>query len=459
MWKGAAVLILGLITVDWHFRYRQSIEIPKLDNDYWGPGKAVPDSKEIKPFEIDVAKEVIDDLNHRLDISRNFAKPLEGVGWTYGIQTPYLKTILNYWRNKYNWSERQALLNKYPQFITKIQGLDIHFYRIKPEIPKGRNMRILPLLIVHGWPGSVVEFQKIIPLLTRPQANRDFVFEVIAPSIPGFGYSSGASKPGLSAAHIAVVFKNLMSKLGIEEFYVQGGDWGSIITSILAQLYPKNVIGAHASICYVETSKSILKSLIGSYIPYLVIDSEYHSRMYPLSDHLTRLISESGYMHLQATKPDTVGVGLTDSPAGLAAYVLEKFSTWTNPNFTARDDGGLLQKFTVDELLDNLMIYWITSSITTSQRLYAETFNKAFRKLELNKIPVEVPAACAMFPNEIFYQPESLLSEHYTNIIQFTHLPRGGHFAAMEEPQLLADDIWSFARKVEQQIINKSRGK
>ncbi|XP_058807867.1 juvenile hormone epoxide hydrolase 1-like [Phymastichus coffea] len=455
MWKGAAVFLLGTLAIGWHFSYNQApVTIPTLPNEYWGPGTSQPDPKDIVPFKIDVKKQIIDDLHKQLDRAlspeREFVKPLEGVAWTYGMPSTYLKTVLQYWRNEYDWNKRQTLLNKYPQFMTKIQGLNIHFYHVKPQQPKDRTLRVLPLLMVHGWPGSVVEFQKIIPLLTQPTTKRNFIFELIVPSLPGYGFSEAASKPGLGPSQISVIFKNLMERLGFKKYYVQGGDWGSIITSSMAALYPKQVIGAHGNMCFIDSTKGHLLALLGAYIPSLVVDNEHHSKMYPLSHHFSYLIEESGYMHIQATKPDTVGTALSDSPAGLAAYILEKFSTWTNPDYRKRDDGGLLEKFTMDELLDNLMFYWVTNSITTSQRIYAENFNKANRALGIDKIPITVPTACAMFPNELLYRSESILKERYTNLIQFTHPARGGHFAAFEEPRILADDIWSFVYKNEQ---------
>ncbi|NP_001128399.1 epoxide hydrolase 1 precursor [Nasonia vitripennis] len=459
MWKGAAVFLLATLAIGWHLRYQGPVEVPDLPNQYWGPGKPVPDPKDIKPFKIDVPKEVIDDLNKRLDSTRSFVEPLEGSAWTYGISSTYLKTVLNHWRKKYNWSQRQALLNKYPQFKTKIQGLDIHFYHVKPQVPKDRKVRVLPLLMLHGWPGSIVEFQKIIPMLTTAKPDENFVFELIIPSLPGYGFSQAAARPGLGPAQMAVVFKNLMQRLGFEQFYTQGGDWGSLITANMAVLYPKKVIGTHLNMCFIESHKAHFLSLVGAYIPSLVVDSEHYSKMYPLSYHFGRLIEETGYLHIQATKPETVGAALTDSPAGLAAYILEKFSTWTNPDYRFRDDGGLLEKFTMDELLDNLMVYWVTNSITTSQRLYAECFSKANRELGVDKMPIFVPTACANFPHELAYRSETILKERFTNLVQFTHPPRGGHFAAFEEPELLANDVWSFVHKLEQRLSDEKRQK
>ncbi|XP_046739170.1 juvenile hormone epoxide hydrolase 1-like [Diprion similis] len=450
MWKFTLLLLLLIYGAAKYWSNSENLEVPVLPSDqYWGSRETHKDDQSIRPFKIDVKKEVIDDLNTRLSRTRSLRKPLEGAGWTYGVDSEYLQSVLEYWRTKYDWTQRQTLLNKYPQFKTSIQGLDIHFYHVKPTIPKSLSVRVLPLLLVHGWPGSIVEFQKIIPLLTVPRADRDFVFELIIPSLPGYGFSDAAIRPGLGSTQITVVLKNLMSRLGFEKFYAQGGDAGSIITANMGVLYPESVMGIHSNMCQNNAPSSYLWTILGAYIPSLVVSSEHWSKMYPLSYHWSRLVEEFGYVHIQATKPDTVGTALTDSPAGLAAYILEKFSTWTNPEYRFSKDGRLLEKFTIEELLDNVMIYWVTNSITTTVRLYAETFSIAHLSLQTETFPINTPTACALFPHEITYQSESLLRSRYRNLLQINHMPRGGHFAALEEPQLLADDFWSFVTLVE----------
>ncbi|XP_011315347.1 juvenile hormone epoxide hydrolase 1 [Fopius arisanus] len=424
-------------------------EVPKLVEKNWGPAGVKEDSS-IRPFKIDIPKDVIVDLQKRLSNTRELTPPLENTGWTYGISGASLTKILDHWRNKYDWYKRQELLNKYPQFLTRIQGLDIHYIHAKPAktVSNGKTLRVLPLLIVHGWPGSVVEFQKIIPMLTTPRPDADFVFEVIAPSLPGYGFSQGAVRPGLGHAQIGVIFKNLMTRLGFDKFYTQGGDWGSAVTSDIAILFPERVLGSHLNMCWVSGGQAMFWQVLGSFFPSLVVDAKYASKMYPMSQHWSRTIEESGYFHLQATKPDTVGVGLNNSPAGLAAYILEKFSTWTNPEYRFREDGDLLDKYTLDELLDNVMIYWVTNSITTSVRLYAESFSAENRN-KFDHLQSYVPTACAVFPHEILYISEKIAKLRFKNLTQFNHLPRGGHFAAFEEPKILSDDLWTFVKNLE----------
>lgn len=426
---------------------------PKFKDTWWGPGTQTNEDTSIKPFKINIPSEVIVDLMQRLEATRPFTPPLEGIQQQYGMNTNLLKEVIDFWKTKYNWREREKFLNKLTQFTTSVQGLQLHFIHVKPSVTSG--VRVLPLLILHGWGGSIREFYDIIPLLTTPQEGRDFVFEVIAPSLPGFGFSQAAAKPGLSATQMAVVLKNLMKRLGFEKYYVQGGDWGGVIAAIMAAIYPEIVLGLHSNMCIVNTPLSHLKLLLGSFYPPLVVEKEYEERLYPLSKLYSNYLLELGYFHLQATKPDTLGVALKDSPVGLAAYMLEKFTIWTNPEWKDRADGGLTEKFSYTQLLDNIMIYWVTSSITTSMRIYADTMDKVQRGLAIERIPIEVPSACAKFKHELFYFPDSLLKDKFKQLVQSNDFPVGGHFAAFEEPALLAGDIWAAVDKFE--TINRRK--
>ncbi|XP_025831990.1 juvenile hormone epoxide hydrolase 2-like [Agrilus planipennis] len=329
------------------------------------------------------SKEVINDLKDRLSRHRPFIPPLEGVQHQYGINTNLLNKIVEYWKNEYNWKERETLLNKYPHFKTKIQGLDIHFIHVKPTTAVSEDIQVLPILLLHGWPGSVREFYNLIPLLTTPREDQKFVFEVIVPSLPGYGFSDAAVRPGLGPPQVAVIFKNLMVRLGFEKFYVQGGDWGAIITSNIAAMFPQNVLGLHCNMPYARTPWATIKQILGSFYPSWVVDKPNQHRVYPLKTFFGNFILETGYMHLQATKPDTIGTALNDTPVGLAAYILEKFISWTDHSLIGKEDGGLERKFKLDDLLDNVMIYWVTESITTSVCLYAENFSKENRTLQL----------------------------------------------------------------------------
>ncbi|XP_043286276.1 juvenile hormone epoxide hydrolase 2-like [Venturia canescens] len=440
--------LILLFYVAYSYNYVKKVEIPELPEIWWGPGSEEKSDTSIRPFKISFSQEDITDLRSRLKRTRQFPAALEGTGWSYGVDGSYLPIILQHWYEKYDFAKREAYLNRYPQFLTNVQGLDIHYVHAKPQNVTS-NKRLLPLLLQHGWPGSVVEFHKILPILTTPRDEYDFVFEVVAPSLPGFGFSSSAVRPGLGSPQMAVVLKNLMLRIGFDKFYTQGGDWGAIITAHLAALFPQHVLGVHSNMCVVLSSNVLLKTALYAIAPSLAVAKEDESLMYPLKGKLMRHVEETGYFHIQATKPDTVGIGLIDSPAGLAAYILEKFSTATNGTYRFRADGGLFEKFEADELIDNLMMYWIPRSMTTAMRIYAETFNMKTRSLGIDSVPINVPSACAQFPNEIIHQPMEFLKDRFKNLLRATRMPRGGHFAAMEEPELLANDIFESVDEME----------
>lgn len=285
------------------------------------------------------------------------------------MNTNQLKDILKAWRDNYNWREREKFLNKFSQYLTNIQGLDIHFIHVKPKTAQ----KTLPLILLHGWPSSVRDFYKIIPLLTTYNEKYGFAFEVVIPSLPGYGFSSPSQKPGMGAPDIALILKNLMFRLGFSKFYIHGGDWGAIITKNMATLFPDHVLGIHSTMMYSRRTLSVFKILLGTIYPGWVVSKEYENRMYPLSEKISILIRESGYFHIQATKPDTVGVALGESPMGLAAYILEKFSLATQEG---------LKKYTNEELIDNLMYYWVTNSMTTAMRIYKESSSPQQAALE-----------------------------------------------------------------------------
>lgn len=251
--------------------------------------------------------QLIKDLQHRLNNHRPFTPPLEGIQHQYGINTNLLNEIVSFWKQKYNWQERQeSIFNKYPQFITSIQGLHIHYIHVKPKA--AANQKILPILLLHGWPSSVWEFTKLISLLTASREDQDFVLEVIASSLPGYGFSEASPIPGLGAAEISVVLKNLMKRLGHEKFYVQGGDFGGVTLQYLATLFPENVLGFHNQICFVTTPLGSLKLLFGALYPTLFTKNEHVDRVYPLGERMiSDLLKETGHLHIQSTKPDTIG--------------------------------------------------------------------------------------------------------------------------------------------------------
>ncbi|CAK1547841.1 unnamed protein product [Leptosia nina] len=424
-----------------YFSLKSPPPLPDIDLEEWWASKLskAKQNDSIVPFKVEFSESHIKDIRERLRDRHPLTPPLEGVAFEYGFNSKQLESWLKYWADEYPFSQRVEYINKYPQFKTNIQGLNIHFVRVKPEVPAG--VEVVPVLMLHGWPGSFLEFYEAIPSLTSVSKDRDFALELIIPSLPGYGFSSAAIRPGLGADKMAVVLRNLMARLGFKKYYVQGGDWGAMIGQVMATYFPQEVLGYHTNLPFLATTPTTLIRLLGSLFPSFVVRPEAADRMYPLSSFFARLLEETGYLHLQASKPDTVGVALADTPAGLAAYILEKFSTWTNTNYRTKSDGGLTSKFSKEKLIDNLMVYWVSNSITTSMRLYAETFNKRFMSLELDEIVTPVPTWLIQAKYELAYVPPWLFKFKYPNLLNETLLDDGGHFLAMEMPEIFSKDV------------------
>lgn len=463
MFKFTAIVIALISATLFYVIFKEPPPLPRIPEVQWRDD-TVQDTQ-IHPFSINVSDKVLDSLKQQLK-STTYVAPLKNVNFTYGFNSNQLQKIITYWEKTYQWRNREKLLNSVSHYRTKILGLNIHFIHIKQNPNTKSTKKVLPLLLLHGWPGSVKEFYGVFPLLSKAQEKYDFVFEIVAPSLPGYGFSDGAHYPGFGTAQIAQISKLLMERLGHKKFYVQGGDWGSLIGTDLATLYPESVIGFHNNMCPMpSTLKSYVQLFIGSFWPELYAEKAFQHRLYPLSSTFSYLMTETGYMHLQSTKPDTVGVALSNSPAGLAAYILEKFSTWMNYNYRDLPDGGFDPKsfegrhYTLDDLLDNVMIYWTTNSITTSMRLYSENFNKERRSMNLESLPTVVPTVCAAYPYDLVYTPEAILRNKFTNLLYLSHMPRGGHFAAFEEPQLFAQDLWKAICNIENLVHDKPRNK
>lgn len=378
----------------------------------------------IRPFTIAVPDSAIADLQRRLAATR-FPDQIPGTGWDYGTDTAYLKELVEYWREDFDWRAQERALNAFDQFVTTIDGVDIHFIHQRSSHPDA-----LPLLLTHGWPGSIAEFRKIIEPLTQPErhgGNPADAFHVVAPSLPGFGFSGKPAEIGYNPERMAHSLAALMDRLGYDRYGAQGGDWGAIINRILAFHYPERVIGLHSN--FVLAAQPT--------------DAEVLARV-PANDLALRearqayMANEVGYQQIQGTKPQSLGVALNDSPAGLAAWIVEKFHGWSDLDPTAANP--LEEKFSKDEMLTNISLYWFTGSITSSARIYYE--NRNFPAREPLGF-VTVPTAGAVFPAEIYITPR-LWAETQYNIVRWTLMPRGGHFAAMEEPELLLEDVREF---------------
>uniref|UniRef100_A0A0R3RIX1 Epoxide hydrolase n=1 Tax=Elaeophora elaphi TaxID=1147741 RepID=A0A0R3RIX1_9BILA len=421
-----------------------------IPSDGWfGRGEKCADDERIIPFKVNVSEQAIEDLKFRLKNARISYEPLEDSNdFSYGFNSKYLKHLANYWLNEYNWKYYEDIINSLPQFTTEIEGLKVHFIHAKPI--RDNYEVVIPLLMVHGWPGNVFEFYKIIPMLLDPiqQIGSDInvTFEIIAPSIPGFGWSSAPMKKGFGPQAAVRIFHKLMIRLGFSRFLLQGGDWGRSITTDIAFYYPQSVIGLHLNMAISLTWKAFLYGTIGIIAPRLVYSSKtFHHQS--TRTFFKDLLEESGYMHIQATKPDTAGAAVGDSPIGLAAYILEKFAYGTNTTYRSLPDGGLTEKFTLDELLTLVSIYWFNGNIANSMRFYKEYFRSS--SSGFNRY-ISIPTGYAAFPEDMSKQPKELVRTMY-NLTHYSEVESGGHFAAFEEPKILAADFIEFVKTIQLQ--------
>jgi microsomal epoxide hydrolase len=424
---------------------------PDLVNGWWAvkdENVAEPRSALIEPFKVKASSDVMTNIKAKLKDVRLF-ESLPDSNFEYGMNSDYLKKVIKYWEERFDWPKQVAVLNTYPQFTTFIEGIEVHFVHVKPT----KNIdKAVPLLLLHGWPGSFWEFYKIIPMLVDSVTlPADLNFELVIPSIPGYGFSEAPHRKGFDTVDAGRMFHKLMKRLGHDRYYVQGGDWGGLIAKAIAQIYERHVIGLHLNVVPPDLGsiRVPVRELIGEVFPSLIYTQEEMKTRRSFKEHLIAILRESGYMHLQATRPDTVAYGLNDSPAGLAAYIMEKFSVWCNYDNRFCADGCISKHFTLDELLTNVMIYWVTGNVVSSVRFYKENFANA-QLNQLFDVPVQVATGYAAFPHEIIPTAESLArAAGLPNIIQYTIMPRGGHFGAMEEPKLLADDVIAFVQLVE----------
>jgi pimeloyl-ACP methyl ester carboxylesterase len=379
---------------------------------------------DISTFTVAVPDAVLDDLRERLARTR-WPDPSPTGDWAYGTEFTYLQELCQYWLNEFDWREMERRLNGFDQFETTIRRQHVHFLHVRSPEPNA-----LPLLLVHGWPGSVTEFSKVLGPLSDPASyggDAADAFDVVAPSIPGFGFSGPTAGPGVDVAEIAAIVAELMGLLGYGRYGAQGGDWGSMISRWVGLKEPDRVVGVHVNFL-TEPAPDPSDPTAGITSPEELADLDYMAQYQ---------VDETGYLQIQGTKPQSLAYGLTDSPAGLAAWILEKFRTWSDC------DGDVERVFTKDELLTNITLYWVTGTINSSMRIYFES-RRTGRSPQVP--PLEVPLGYARFPKEIRRPPRAWLEAANPTLRHWTSMPRGGHFAAMEAPDLLVDDIRTFFR-------------
>ncbi len=368
----------------------------------------------IEPFTIAVADQLLDDLRSRLRNTRWPEAELVG-DWSQGMPLAWIQDICRYWAEEYDWRRREALLNRFAQFTTEIDGLRIHFLHVRSPHPQA-----MPLIITHGWPGSIVEFAKVIEPLTNPTAfggEAADAFHVVCPSLPGFGFSAKPQTAGWGVDRIALAWTSLMDLLGYPRYGAQGGDWGSSITASLGAQDSEHCAGIHITLAMGARPEAV-----GEPTPEearALKGAKYYADW------------DSGYSKQQSTRPQTLGYSLTDSPSGQAAWILEKFWAWTDC------DGDPLNVLGRDELLDNVMLYWVTATATSSARLYWESFGAARRTAHT----VTIPTGVAVFPKEIIPPVRRWMEPRYTDIRHWSEMPKGGHFAAFEQPELFVAEV------------------
>jgi pimeloyl-ACP methyl ester carboxylesterase len=384
----------------------------------------------VQTFRLHVPEQTLSELNSRLAQTR-WPDAIVNSAWDYGASLSYMQEIADYWRAQFDWRAQEESINDFNHFRAEIDGSSIHFIH-----ERGRGQNPLPILITHGWPGSFVEMLKIIPPLVDPASHggaAEDSFDVVVPSLPGYGFSDRPTRPGMNAFRIAELWAQLMDGLGYSRFGAQGGDWGASVTTCLGLKYSAKLVGLH------------LNYIPGSYKPFLGPGARTFSAAEDafLKAQESWLQAEGGYAHVQATKPQTLGFALNDSPAGLAAWIIEKFRDWSDC------DGDVERRFTKDELLTNVMIYWTTQTIHSSMHLYYEGRQRPlhFKADDF----VESPCAIAKFLKEAPFPPRDWVERGY-NVKRWTEFPRGGHFASMEEPELLVEDIRAFFRPLRQSL-------
>lgn len=366
-------------------------------------------AEDLTPFRIRIPETAVADVRDRLRSTR-WPERETAEGWTQGTPLAYARELCRYWEQDYDWRAAETRLNRFPQFTTDIDDLSVHFVHVRSPHPGA-----VPLLMTHGWPGSVTEFHKVLDQLASP--SEGVGFHVVCPSLPGFGFSEKPSRPGWGTARIADAWDTLMNRLGYPRYVAQGGDWGARIAMALGRRHPESLIGIHLNM-----------------IPFPVPGSteDLTDAERAAVDALARHRAQgTAYAAIQATRPQSIGYGLVDSPAALAAWITEKFQAWSD---CAGDPGTV---FTSDELLDNIMLYWLPATGASAARIYWESFavSSAYEG------PVPVPAGCSVFPADIYRPSRRLAQPQFPDLRYWNELDRGGHFAALEQPAAFVDEV------------------
>jgi len=377
----------------------------------------------IRPFRVNIPEEALVDLRRRVKATRWPAKETV-TDQSQGVQLAKLKDLIHYWGTDYDWRKVEQKLNALPMFVTKIDGLDIQFIHVR-----SRHANALPLIITHGWPGSILELLKVIGPLTDPTAHGADVadaFDVVIPSMPGYGFSEQPKETGWNADRIGLAWDVLMKRLGYKSYVSQGGDWGSVVADKMARQAPVGLLGIHVNMPATVPPDVAKAMSAGGPAPAGLTEAEKAAY-----ESLSTFFSKNGaYGVMMTTRPQTVGYGLSDSPVGLAAWMFDKFNQWTYSG------GDAERSLTKDEMLDDISLYWLTNTAISSAQLYWENNANNF-----NAVDISIPAAVTVFPGEIYRAPRSWAERAYHKLIYFNEVDKGGHFAAWEEPELFSAEL------------------
>ena len=386
------------------------------------------DSSAIRPFKAHIPNSILTDLQRRLAETR-WPDQLPGTTWEYGADIKKVRELALYWQTQFNWRLQEARINQFHQYTTEIDGQQIYFIHERSPVPNAT-----PLLLIHGWPGSTLEFMRMIGPLTQPKDRSMPAFDVVIPALPGFGFSGPTRTRGWSPKRMAKALIGLMDRLGYPRYGIQGGDWGSTIARDMAYEAPSHVIGLHLNLLYA--------------------DPPNQEAIAQMSDQERRRFSffrtdESSFFNLQASEPQTVAYALTDSPVGWLAWMVDKFQLLTDNN------GDFLAAVDRDTFLTDVTLYWMTGTVGSAMRIYRE--NRLSGEEGAPRARLETPVAFADFPKEVFTTPLAWIKQTY-NVVQVTEMPRGGHFAALEQPDLLVEDVRKFFVQVNSKSSTSSRG-
>ena len=392
------------------------------------PANNIKDTEAIRPYHISIPQEALNDLRSRVNATRWPDKETVA-DQSQGVKLEQVQRLAKYWGTEYDWRKTEAKLNALPQFVTKIDGLDIQFIHVK-----SKHKYALPLIITHGWPGSFFELLKVIGPLTDPTAyggKAEDAFDLVIPSMPGYGFSEKPKDTGWGPERIGVAWDVLIKRLGYRDYVLQGGDWGSVIADAMGRQAPKGLLGIHVNMPATVPAEIADALRNGEPVPEGLSAKEKAAYV-----SINKLyVKGGGYAGMMVTRPQTLGYGLTDSPVGLASFFLDKFNDWTFTN------GNAEKALTKDEILDDISLYWLTNTANSSAQLYWENNTNNFNAVEQKTSEIKIPVAVTVFPGEIYQAPKSWTERSYKNLIYFNEVNKGGHFASWEEPQLFTEEL------------------